>query len=85
MTAEDIIMKIEAEKVKAGEEDDKRVACSKTSLFSCFFIDPAFEAEATLADLRLRVLHGGQKLIAQPDDLSDIDIWIFDIYILIPR
>ena len=49
------------------------------------FIDPAFEAEATLADLRLRVLHGGQKLIAQPDDLSDIDIWIFDIYILIPR
>ena len=37
MTAEDIIMKIEAEKVKAGEEDDKRVACSKTSLFSCFY------------------------------------------------
>ena len=62
MTAEDIIMKIEAEKVKAGEEDDKRVACSKTSLFSWFFfIDPAFEAEATLADLCLRVFHRGQK------------------------
>ena len=44
-------------------------------LCSHVFIDPAFEAEAILADLRLRVFHGGQKLIAQPDDLSYIDIW----------
>ena len=60
MTAEDIIMKIEAEKVKAGEEDDKRVARSKI-LCSHVFIDPAFEAEAILADLGLRVFQGGQK------------------------
>ena len=60
MTAEDIIMKIEAEKVKAGEEDDKRVACSK-NFSSHVFIDPAFEAAALLADLRLRVFHSGQK------------------------
>ena len=30
-------------------------------LCSHVFIDPAFEAEALLADLRLRVFHGGQK------------------------
>ena len=60
MTADDIIMKTEAEKVNGdGEEDEKRVRAVTLAIAMSFFTGPAVEAEAILTDFSLRILHSG--------------------------
>ena len=59
MTADDIIMKTEAEKVNGDEEDEKKVRAMTLEIAMSSFTGPAFEAEAILTDFSLRILHSG--------------------------